>query len=194
MLFIGDVHAYFERLDEEILGETQPIIQVGDLGIGFADDPYPTEFPPNFHFIRGNHDNPERCLKHPNYLGDYGHVSEWDLYYISGAWSIDRAKRTPYVDWWPDEELGIAHLWNAVSQIETLRPRIIVTHDAPVSVIKTLFNKESETTTALALQDAFELHQPKWWFFGHHHRFQDMTIEGTRFICLPPLGTFTLEE
>jgi predicted phosphodiesterase len=192
MLFVGDVHSHFERLDDVILGESQPVVQVGDLGVGRGTEPDPI-LPPNFYFIRGNHDNPARSRAHSNYLGDYGYVEEWNLYYVSGAWSIDHAKRTPQVDWWPDEELDLAHLWNAVEQIEKIKPRILVTHEAPASVVEKLFGKESGTNTALALEDAFGLHQPEWWFFGHHHQFRNEVIGGTRFVCLPPLGTFEID-
>lgn len=194
MIFIGDVHMEFERMDEIIAGESQPIIQVGDLGIGMGGCSYPTIFPQNFHFIRGNHDNPEKCREHDNYLGDYGFIPDWNLYYVSGAWSIDNQSRTPYVDWWPEEELESSTLfWKVVPEFEEKKPRIVVTHDAPSMVVKHLFGKDSGTNTSIALQQAFEAHQPEYWLFGHHHQWRYEKINGTQFVCLPPLGTFHLE-
>jgi hypothetical protein len=43
------------------------------------------ELPPEHKFLRGNHDDPKLCGKHPNYLGEYGYLPDDELFFVSGA-------------------------------------------------------------------------------------------------------------
>ena len=106
--FVGDVHAKFEEF--KCIGDRYPldlIIQVGDLGLGFADHKV-LDHTMGWRFIRGNHDHPDLAEIHPCYMGDYGYWIDHDLFYASGAYSIDSHLRTVGVDWWGSEELSIA--------------------------------------------------------------------------------------
>lgn len=92
MFLIGDVHGKFDRYGEILTG-LPCSIQLGDMGIGFGlDDLFPKADPTKHRFLRGNHDNPELCRRHPNYLGDFGF--EFGIFFISGAFSVDRHLRT----------------------------------------------------------------------------------------------------
>jgi hypothetical protein len=119
--FIGDTHANF-RLYRAIATapvETDdwtnkifiPSIQVGDFGMGF--NPAPPTLAPEHRFIRGNHDNPQLCAEHPNWIAD-GSIEDLPsgakMMLIGGALSVDREMRVEGITWWRDEELSQAAL------------------------------------------------------------------------------------
>jgi hypothetical protein len=97
-----------------------PAIVVGDMGVGFrrlggfrdgqfcSNPPRHAMARANHRFIRGNHDNPGECAKHPQWIED-GKI-EGDTMFIGGAVSIDRALRQEGYNWWPDEELSAERL------------------------------------------------------------------------------------
>ena len=203
MIFIGDTHGkvqdYISILE---LYPDQPTVQVGDFGLGFVGNEPADEFitgyikdDPHHRFIRGNHDNPAACRACPNWLPD-GTV-EGDVMFIGGAWSIDKAWRTQGFDWWEDEECSYDQLFEFVDTYDRVRPRVMVTHDAPlnvtekhfVSVGKALAKIQIQTRTQLAFQSMFEIHQPELWVFGHWHTHLDVIENGTRFICLEECQT-----
>src|SRR5260370_16253241 len=73
--FIGDTHAKFPlyraiatapvETDDPTNKIFAPSIQVGDFGMGFRTAPI---LAPDHRFIRGNHDNPQLCAEHPNWI------------------------------------------------------------------------------------------------------------------------------
>lgn len=180
--FIGDTHAKWEAYLP--LTEGVDSVQVGDFGAGFREIP---ALSPRARFIRGNHDNPEVCRNHPNWIPDG--TLENGIMYIGGAYSIDRAWRTVGVDWWEDEEIAYTE-WDAIiSKVEQEKPRVIVTHDCPNSVVSTLFPQALPivSKTQQALDVVFGVHKPDLFIFGHWHYDRNKVINGTRFICLNEL-------
>jgi len=194
MIFIGDIHSRFSYYLDLIKNITHtPTVQVGDFGLGFVGYDYPRKIEGNHYFIRGNHDSPVVARSHPNYLGEYGYNEELDLFYVSGADSIDKHLRMESIDWWRDEELDYQTLNTKVLPLfEATRPRVIVTHTCPSSIKHKILGREriedewggGPSVTERALQAMFEIHQPDIWVFGHYHRFVDIRKNGTRFICL----------
>lgn len=198
MLIIGDIHGNITRY-VEILRARQPksSLQVGDLGLGFSGHPsnvnatrmMETIYDPQLHerhkVLRGNHDNPEVFQRLKMYLGDWGYLPKQDLFFVSGAFSIDQIYRTPGLDWWRDEELSLQELTLAVHAYKEAKPRFVVTHDSPnqlyaaLGAIPTIRNRTSD-----ALQAMFEIHQPERWYFGHHHKSMKLTVGNTDFVCL----------
>jgi hypothetical protein len=190
---IGDIHGKFGPY-KKIINACEESIQVGDLGIGFTDRwGRPCENPPhyamvrsNHRFIRGNHDNPASCKNHSQWIPDGAFLYDDRMMLVGGAYSIDKAYRTEGLDWWPDEELDYPTLSNIIMSYEIRRPEIMVTHEAPDSVARQLFNVTegypSRTRQAFAVM--FEIHPPLVWVFGHWHEHRDVVINGTRFICL----------
>jgi hypothetical protein len=179
--YIGDIHGKIDRYLPLIQGVDS--IQVGDFGMGFIPTP---ELPARARFIRGNHDSPEICRQHPNWIAD-GTIED-DTMFIGGAWSIDRAYRTEGVSWWPDEELSISELDRMIDMAIAMRPRIMVTHDCPTDAVYHLFNAHPiSTRTQQALNAIWQLAPPEIWLFGHWHQSRDQVINGTRFICLAEL-------
>jgi len=203
--FIGDVHGKVDillPLLERRCQESDLILQVGDLGLGFRNVNLPI-LSEDFGFIRGNHDSPDLCRMHPNYAGEFG---MWNgVFVVSGAYSMDWQWRTPGVSWWPNEELTIEQGYKALEAYEAAEPRIVASHEAPQQVGEALlrdggFRPEkwgsTSRRTAQLLQRMYEVHQPEYWFFGHYHRDWYRLVGNTQFHCLNELSVhhLTLED
>lgn len=221
MIFIGDVHGKITTYREILhnIGYQKKSLQLGDMGLGFPGvylHAGGVMEKGNHMFIRGNHDNPQVCQRHPRYKGDYGYDAEETLFYMSGGWSIDWEYRTPGKTWWSTEELSYESLNNAYNLYIQSKPRIVATHeppkliaiqmlgmqpgvhhpcpvDADLPIIKEEYQAYKHqlgyhmTRTGEALQRMFEEHQPEHWVFGHWHVTTDLTIAGTEFHCLGEL-------
>jgi hypothetical protein len=146
LIFIGDVHGKIKEYRNLIraLPLDARTLQLGDMGIGFKGVYlFPKGCMANgwHRFIRGNHDSPERCRRHPLYLGEYGWLEEEKLFYLGGAWSIDREWRIENVSWWRDEELSYKELDAAYQLYVKVRPRIVATHEAPSKAAWTMLDR-----------------------------------------------------
>jgi len=183
MRYIGDVHGKFNQY-LDIIKDCDASIQVGDFGAGFKPLP---EIGSNHRFIRGNHDDPAICLKSPNWIPDL--TVEGRTFFVGGAFSIDRGIRTIGIDWWHNEELSTPELYQAIDLYQEIKPQIMVSHDAPVTVMKGLFSySDRGSRTANAFDAMFEAYQPVCWIFGHWHRDIRVNRLGTEFICLAELS------
>lgn len=207
-VFIGDVHGKYgpyKTLLKKFKGKDT--IQVGDMGVGFKrirphiDDVVFDQNPPydlmvkyNSRFIRGNHDNPDVCRNHTQWIPD-GHV-EGDTMFIGGGLSIDASMRIEGVSWWRDEELSYGEFMEMREKYLDIKPKVMVTHDCPEIVAKELFlghyKMEYPSRTGQAFESMWLEHKPDIWIFGHWHVRKDQVLLGTRFICLEELGTIEL--
>lgn len=107
---IGDVHAKFDEYFDIAKG-VERSVQVGDFGVGFfKDEDYARHnlsvLGQDHRFIRGNHDDPQKCKTFSNYIVD-GFVHE-DIMFVGGAKSVDAINRVEGTSWWKDEELDYA--------------------------------------------------------------------------------------
>lgn len=192
ILFISDCHGKWDKLNQIIqANQDRSLIQLGDLGIGFPNYPCPDNFGDNFKFIRGNHDNPQVCREHPNYLGDFGIWNE--IFFISGAYSIDHHLRTEGIDWWEEEQLSYSQLQNMIDLYLETRPKYVITHDCPENVCCDIHSDNKyPSKTQQALQVCLDNHSPEKWIFGHHHIDYKKIHNKTEFICMKELGTHLL--
>ena len=202
---IGDVHGHtgdYKRLVRD-MEPGQRSIQVGDMGLGFSGVRL-HEMSDDHKFFRGNHDNPAKCRASKHYLGDYGFLPDDNLFWIAGAFSIDRMWRTPMETWWPDEELSYEELTKAFDLYAKTNPKYVISHEAPARAGRFLLSKMigayaaakedcCTSRTSQALQLMFEHHQPREWVFGHYHESQTFELDGTKFTCVPELGVYNLE-
>lgn len=200
MILIGDTHGKTAKL-VQILDKLPPekrVIQLGDMGLGFAGVDLPQQRN-NFQFIRGNHDDPAECRKHPNYLGDYGFLPKEETFYIGGAFSIDRAYRVQGISWWSDEELSTLELGRAFDLYVASKPRIVISHECPshagFQMLQTqhgpYFAAKGDcchSRTSQALQAMFEAHAPERWYFAHYHIDSEFEIGPTKFRCCAELS------
>jgi hypothetical protein len=190
MRFIGDIHGNFDAYIALIQG-VEESIQCGDMGIGFDDKELPI-LDKKHGFIRGNHDNPAVCRKHPNWYSDGLFDEEWGIFFVGGAWSIDWKWRQDRMShggpaiWWNDEECSARQLYEIIDWYEEKKPDIMVTHDCPTIAAMALDSSHSwdKSRTRTAFDSMFEIHKPNLWIHGHHHVSKINDIKGTRFICL----------
>lgn len=184
---IGDVHGHFRKY-LELIKVTENSVQLGDFGFDYR---CLDEVDWNHHkIVLGNHDNYERVPQHA--LGAFGtlELGGYSLFYIRGAYSIDRQYRTAYVSWWPQEELNGAQGEACVKAFAEAKPDFVLSHDCPVSIYPHVINNPwyiQESWTAKVLEQCLQRHQPKRWVFGHHHKSWSDKIGGTRFHCLAEL-------
>lgn len=205
MLLIGDVHGKFGPYKTLIKGRTDSI-QVGDMGVGFIrqygymegstsqNPPFDKMVAGNHRFIRGNHDNPGVCRKHKQWIADGTYDPVTKMMFVGGANSIDRQFRTEGFDWWRDEELGYEEADKVLGTYLEVKPEIMVTHDCPLMIIPLMHSHHwnDNSFTQRMLQNMFEQHQPRLWFYGHHHKSFVQEVNGTTFRCLAELETFEL--
>lgn len=211
-IFLGDIHGDWSVLNKVLQKyKKTDIVQIGDFGVGFTygyklnrrtglwektENNDPKALPDNFKFIRGNHDNPETCRQYPNYLGDYGYDEERKMFFVSGAFSIDREYRKAGENWWEDEELSIVDFNAAIQLYDQVRPTIMVSHTCPQSISNQLMNSTHkryyQQRTEIALDRMFEIHKPEYWIFGHWHIQWRKNILGTNFVCVPINGKLEL--
>lgn len=209
LTLIGDVHGKTGQYCHK-LPQFERSIQLGDMGLGFKGVglPPPGTVPPDFtkhRFIRGNHDNPAKCQRHPGYLGEFGFLPEDNIFYIGGAFSIDREWRTEGIDWWADEQLSYQQLDDAIKLYLDAKPRFVVSHECPQKtsqwILLDLIGQYAvakgaciNTRTCQAMQNMLEGHQPEAWIFGHYHIDKFLKVPGfnTQFVCRAELSTITL--
>ncbi len=164
MVIIGDIHGEFDLCSQiAYANPDEKCIQIGDFGFGFRLFP---EFPSNLYFIRGNHDAPEACQQHPKYLGDFGFDGE--IFWVGGADSIDRHLRIEGKTWWRDEQLSYTEFLRCIDLFAEKKPRIVISHDGPQSIINQMFGIKDASATRAALQAMLDTHRPDLWIFGHH--------------------------
>lgn len=192
---VGNVHSQINVYLEKIK-KFPRTIQIGDMGVGF-----PGVFLPHLgidhQWFRGNHDWPEKCRQHPDYLGDYGYLPEDRLFWVAGAASIDRESRIRGLSWWEDEQLSYQDLKEVIDEYERVKPEFVLSHEAPrraganllYDLIGPYFAAKGgclESRTSIALQAMFEIHQPREWVFGHYHVDKTFFVQGarTKFTCV----------
>jgi Icc-related predicted phosphoesterase len=190
---IGDVHGKYKRYHEIIREKDRHeyTVQLGDFGFDYST--LKNVDPKKHVFIGGNHDNYDVINDVPHYLSDFGYMVNFngiDFFYYRGAYSIDRQYRTIGIDWWQQEQVGIEGFMKARELYREIKPDIVLTHDCPESLIQYLIPPGAQiyqNTTSWALQELFNIHQPKIWRFGHYHNHWRMTIGRTDFRCLNEL-------
>lgn len=201
--FLGDVHGCWSVIQQALLRCPDNLLfQVGDMGLGFpetytfmdlntgkmrtkANPADPIEFPERFRFIRGNHDNPAVCRKHPNYLGDYGVHQETGIFFLSGAMSTDADHRTEDLDWWRDEQLDLGELHKAIDAYDAARPETLICHEPPLEAHRLILRRPEDrgSRTCQALQAMLDIHRPRLCVFGHHHKVWRKQMGKTLFAC-----------
>jgi hypothetical protein len=195
MYVIGDVHGkikdYVAAIDSLPNPQCDRSIQVGDMSLDYSDLP----FMANHRFLGGNHDNyGDYPAIHPNFLDDYG---VWgDVFYVRGAYSIDRKYRTEGVSWWREEELTYIAMYEMLGTYSKLKPKTVISHDCPLFLYPNfgISAQGPSSKTSRVLEEMHEIHQPERWLFGHHHFSDTDTVGSTKFTCLNELEIFDLEK
>jgi len=211
MWLIGDLHGDFDWYLKKGINGCDQSITLGDIGIGFPSryikkvrrfDSYTrnyewipdkassiTLFPEGVglqhRFVYGNHDNSELAVKCPNCLGHYGYLKESGIFFISGAFSVDRNSRTDGIDWWETEEIAYKELAKMIELYQKVQPRIVVSHEGPSVIVHSALGglgvHASYPRTRAAMDQCWESHMPEFWFLGHYHQMHRKIIGNTDF-------------
>lgn len=190
---IGDIHGNYS-LYKKLVNDPNIdySIQLGDFGYNYQclDSIDPTR-----HFvIYGNHeDHSERC-KYPHFLGNYGikQIGTTRIFYLSGAYSIDRKTQEILGSWSPKEELSFEDLYRATLMYKDADPDILIAHEGPTEGIEALSLKGIQleiefpikSPTQQTLQKMIQLSRPDKVFFGHWHQTGTATVKGTEYTCI----------
>jgi len=118
-------------------------------------------------------------------------VSKPNIFYVSGGYSVDHTSRIPDLTWWAEEELSEIQMNSAIELYKKSKPKIMVSHECPLGVkidfVTNTWKFDYNSRTEWALQKMFEIHQPEYWIFGHHHQKKELDKNGTHFVCLHEL-------
>ena len=198
--FIGDVHGNWKKY-KKIINECDTSIQVGDFGVGFSghsNPPYDHMKKGDHRFIRGNHDNPSVCKKHPFWIPD-GTMIHDKIFCIGGAKSIDAQYRTEGLNWWINEELSYKEFLILCDAYEQLKPSVIVAHEMPESLTYIVCSKcnmtkyDDPSITRQFLDNILEIHKPDLFIHGHWHVNHHTIYQGIEYIGLGELEHVDLE-
>jgi len=189
---IGDVHGKLNKY-KEIVDKCDNSICVGDFGFKKEWDWHVNNIKGNHWINPGNHDYMPVATKsqYPS-TGNFKFFNELVIFTVRGADSIDRIYRTEGIDWFSDEELSYNEMQEAIDFYEKIKPKYVVTHDCPQTIMQLFFGYPDKSITRNGLQIMFEIHKPEIWFFGHHHTSVQAKIDGTNFVCLAELETYDL--
>ena len=199
LTFIGDCHGKYDKY-LEIIEQHEYTLQIGDFGFNYDCLAFVEE---NKHkILLGNHDNYDKATGNW-FLGDYGvyQSSIGDIFFVRGAYSIDWKYRKEGLDWWKDEELSYPKLYEAFELYKQVKPKLVVTHDAPSSLVSEIVPSKywdgelvRPSRTCIIFDEMIKYHNPERWIFGHHHRSINRDFLGTNFICLAELEILTLDK
>jgi hypothetical protein len=97
------------------------------------------------------------------------------ILFLGGASSIDKAQRTPGVDWFAREDISYGDQMRVMENIQDYGPeniRTVISHDAPSSfnVASACHHKEvKDESNRQFLETVLRETDPDKWFFGHYH-------------------------
>jgi len=195
---IGDVHGKYKRYHEIIREKDRHeyTVQIGDFGFNY--ETLKNVDPNNHKIIGGNHDNYDKIINTPHYLGDYGNttLNGVEFFFYRGAYSIDRQYRTIGVDWWESEQLKIEQFMEARELYRSIKPKIVITHDCPECIVPYYIGfqgKIYQNITSWGLNELLNIHQPELWIHGHFHQSKTTKYGNTNFICLNELEVFKIK-
>jgi hypothetical protein len=111
--------------------------------------------------------------------------------FMGGADSIDKSMRTMGHDWFPQEIITQADIYNLPDPDE-VPIDIVISHTCPEEFHDAMLQRENsvrvrtkfDDPSMLALSYILHTYQPSWWFFGHFHFYKEGTYNNTRWFCL----------
>jgi predicted phosphodiesterase len=171
IIVLSDVHGNILRCQDVALRNPgTPIVQLGDLGVGFLPREVIENLPNNFFFFPGNHDNRKIAVTFDRCLGHFGPYFGESIFIVSGADSKDKALRTEGVNWWPDEELTYEQGQKCVDEWAGSKAEVIISHDCPQRIAEAFFLIYDKSRTRQILDSMIKARRPRVVIFGHHHR------------------------
>lgn len=206
---IGDVHGLYDQY-VELTQQYEYTLQLGDFGFNYSclDSVDPTKHK----FFKGNHDNYDFSPKDiPHDIGEFGVTEHGGVtfFWMRGAFSIDWQQRVSREhlygkSWWVEEQLTWEQMEEATELYRQEKPDIVITHSCPHTIAQRIGSRaflanfgydpdRFTTNTQQCFETMMQIHQPKLWCLGHFHRPKELEWMGTKFVCIPELGVFTIE-
>jgi hypothetical protein len=201
ILLLSDVHARYRVVDAQVahaegeLGRrVERVVVLGDLGL-FGPDLHAhfrrgrRRFARPVAFIEGNHEDFvgfDRLVR--GYADVVAHLPRGSVHEF-GPWRCLCIGGARYMDAWStprgceirDQDIA-ACLAHAPASVD-----VVLSHDCPtgldVASDDALGHLGSPGVPGFAAVAAHL--RPRWWFFGHHHRWHECERDGTRFVGLP---------
>lgn len=191
---IGDVHG-LTKAYLKLVKEADYSVQLGDHNFDYS---HMADLDPTRHkIVGGNHDNYDKLVHIPHYLGDYGMVELGGLsfFFIRGGFSVDHKYRIPGISWWEQEELTYEQCLACIEAFKLYKPSLVLSHECPFECCRTTNSvitnswKVNPSKTCQMLQECWYSHKPEVWIFGHHHnRGWQQKLGDTQFMCLGELN------
>ena len=199
---VGDVHGKQDSYIN-LVKDCDYSFQLGDIGFNY--DKLKVLDSDKHKFIKGNHDiytkrNSVALIKEVSHLlDDFGiYKTKVDsnipyIFYCRGEHSIDKAYRTPGLDWFEDEQLTYYKMLSAIECYAVNKPKIVISHGCPESIITHVANPAfahlniKPSATAAMLEEMYRMHKPDFWFFGHYHINKTIKVNHTQFFCINEL-------
>lgn len=140
----------------------------------------------HLHFCDGNHEHfgtldpdahePVEISEHVTYVprGVAVTIAGRRVGFCGGAESVDRARRTPGVHWWPEERMTESQIARALA---TGPVDMLITHDTSEAIFDQLSERSSHAMGKLrfgereraAVSEILAATKPRWHAHGHHH-------------------------
>ncbi len=210
MIYItGDTHGDIDfykllSLKEKHLSHNDYLIICGDAAICWSEIqlPYFKELYNSIGctiiFIDGNHENFEMLNNMPlvEYKCALMHQIDEHIFHVlrgeimtldnltflcvGGATSIDKMYRTPYVSWWPEEEITYHDIDNALNNLSKVNNKVdfVITHCCDTPTVTKYFGFRRDICTD-QLNFIDKVVEYKHWFFGHYHFDREITDKKT---------------
>lgn len=177
LIQVGDYWLYESRYARLKVDRT-----LAALASGAGLDPASVEL----FFCDGNHEHfdvldpdssdPVVISEHVTYVprGVAIDIAGYRVGFCGGAESIDRARRTAGVSWWPEERMSAAQIRRATN----MGPLdVLITHDTSTAVFDQLTERSNHAwgkqtfgeRERTAIDEILEATQPAWHAHGHHH-------------------------
>jgi len=217
---IGDIHGLIEPQDltgydypycyTDMVKSANYSVQVGDLTTGSYF--FLNEIDNQCHkFVGGNHDNYTFAPAFPHYLGDYGTHSfplkngDFTFFFIRGEKSPNWRGLVENKNWWREEEIRPRDMDALLKAYKVAKPDVVISHSCPLDVVpdfttlpddryEQMFGEPPRPTlTQTLLQECWDAHRPKWWFFGHFHYRKSVVRQDTRFVCVDKMDYFDVD-
>lgn len=134
------------------------------------------------YFCDGNHEEHPTLIQDGNIHELYSNIfhcsrgsiltiNDTNILFMGGAHSIDKDKRTPGHDWFPEENINQSN-YNLLDFNKHID--IVISHTCPYE-----FNMESDSQEKIndsnrkLLSIILKEYKPKLWYFGHWHKFKE---------------------
>lgn len=182
-------------------GKDNYVVQLGDFGFDYTLlDKLDSN---GVKIVLGNHENLDTAFNYPHILHRFGPctLGPFNFFFVSGGFSVDKNYRikdqqvTGFKSWWSNEELSQEEGRSCLDLYEQIKPDVVMAHDCPASISSMIGNpeiliafgwpKDMVSSTQELLQQMVDVHSPRLFLFGHHHKEFHIRYHDTDYYCLP---------